>query len=467
MPLMNFGGNELRILGTPPRNSKDPKGINPTGKFGAGYQLLKHMAGKTVKDTWESLPDNIQHPIEETTKTLIQDIHTEAQYSPAHMLLGYGLNAAGWTADKVNKAGQYIGPKIGIDPVLTGDALEVGVGEAVGAATVAITRADKIRIVENIVDRTINVPIVGERIRNTLTPAQRITTSQSVGAARSTLRKKIYNPEHLEQLSGRAQKKYDIVQRLLSDESITPRTSKAILQTHIDSPLFTELLDKNLTNKQIDRVTENYFKRRSEQGTGFGINVQSDHLTSISSASEVLSRSQNPVIIEKALDMQRAKGRLLGHDGELSVVPYFTHKSKHHLPDGIQTWDDSKTWAKSIIDELPANATAEQISGALDELYTLSLLKTGAAYNSKSFFEFREAVLESLGPKIRKRFGDDFDITGRTNAGTPEWKEFSAYMRERPTAVKSILRKLSNNTDSIKLENNRAILNQMNLGTPE
>jgi len=235
---------------------------------------------------------------------------------------------------------------------------------------------------------------------------------------------------------------YGKAAKMLNTPGLSKRNAEALLQTGPDSGLI-ELL-KGVDNPVVmDKAITSYFTRNPIYFSGgYGFNL--DHLVPISSSSKLASKVK-PAVFQEALAMQLKKfGRKFGHDQEFSLMPRTIHAAKHTgVPEIGDLSPDWKTkYLDGIIDSLPENASAEQVSEALSQMYDTSLYHTGQALQSKEFFSIREGVLESLPSRVRNALGPNFDITGRT-ADPVKWKLFLGHLRQAPGEVKQAIRKIS------------------------
>jgi len=238
---------------------------------------------------------------------------------------------------------------------------------------------------------------------------------------------------------------YGKAAKMLNTPGLSKRNAEALLQTGPDSGLI-ELL-KGVDNPVVmDKAITSYFTRNPIYFSGgYGFNL--DHLVPISSTSKLASKVK-PAVFQDALALQLKKfGRKFAHDQEFSLMPRNIHAAKHTgVPEIGDLSPDWKTkYLDGIIDSLPENASVEQVSEALSQMYDTSLYHTGQALQSKKFFEIREAVLESLPPKVQEVLGENFDITGRMSSveDPVKWKYFLGYLRQAPGEMKAAIREMS------------------------
>ena len=240
---------------------------------------------------------------------------------------------------------------------------------------------------------------------------------------------------------------YEKAAKILNTPRLSKRNAEVLLQTGPDSPLL-KVIEKIDDPVELDKAITGYFTKHGQYFSG-GFNFNLDHLVPVSSVAKLASKVK-PAVFQEALALQFKKfNRRFGHDQEFSLIPRRTHAAKHTgstqaILEGMSP--DWKTkYLDEFIDDLPENASAEQVSEALSKMYDKSLQETGKALSDPDFFSIREGVLESLPSEFREKLGDNFDITGRiSSVETPElWKEFKGYLRGAPPTVKTIMQKAS------------------------
>ena len=238
---------------------------------------------------------------------------------------------------------------------------------------------------------------------------------------------------------------YGKAAKMLNTPGLSKRNAEALLQTGPDSGLI-ELL-KGVDNPVVmDKAITSYFTRNPIYFSGgYGFNL--DHLVPISSTAKLASKVK-PAVFQEALALQLKKfGRKFGHDQEFSLMPRRTHAAKHTgTPEIGDLSPDWKTkYLDGIIDDLPENASVEQVNEALSKMYDTSLYHTGQALQSKDFFSIREGVMESLPSNIRTILGENFDITGRMSSVEDplKWKLFLGHLRQAPGDVKAAIKEIS------------------------
>ena len=240
---------------------------------------------------------------------------------------------------------------------------------------------------------------------------------------------------------------YEKAAKMLNTPGLSKRNAEVLLQTGPDSKLI-ELLEGVDDPVLIDKVVNSYFTRNVQYFSG-GFNFNLDHLVPVSSTAKLASKVK-PSVFQEALALQFKRfGRRFGHDQEFSLIPRRTHAAKHTgstqaiLEGKPPDWKTK--YLDKIIDDLPENASVEQVSEALSKMYDKSLQETGKALSDKDFFSIREGVMDSLPRDVYIALGENFDITGRMSSVEDplKWKLFLAHLRGAPSEVKTILQKLS------------------------
>ena len=240
---------------------------------------------------------------------------------------------------------------------------------------------------------------------------------------------------------------YEKAAKILNTPGLSKRNAEVLLQTGPDSGLI-KLLKGVDDPEVIDKVINSYFTRNQQYFSG-GFNFNLDHLVPVSSTAKLASKVK-PAVFQEALAMQLKKfGRRFGHDQEFSLIPRRTHAAKHTGSTQAILEGASPDWKTKyldgIIDDLPENASVEQVSEALSQMYDKSLQETGKALSDPDFFSIREGVMDSLPSRVRTILGENFDITGRMSSVEDplKWKLFLAHLRQAPAEVKSIMQEIS------------------------
>ena len=359
----------------------------------------------------------------------------------------------GWGLNKLEQGTTATSRALGIDPFWGNTAIETAVELATPyVSTTALKAANKGL---KIADKLPGFPIsrIQEAARDlTGGVAIPMNTPGSVGAAgrglsdgQLKLLEKL-TPEAISEVSDPGLRMlYGKAAKMLNTPGLSKRNAEALLQTGPDSGLI-ELL-KGVDNPVVmDKAITSYFTRNPIYFSGgYGFNL--DHLVPISSSSKLASKVK-PAVFQEALALQLKKfGRKFGHDQEFSLMPRRTHAAKHTgTPEIGDLSPDWKTkYLDGIIDSLPENASVEQVSEALSQMYDTSLYHTGQALQSKEYDLIRREILGSLPPKVQGVLGENFDITGRMSSVEDplKWKYFLGYLRQAPGEMKQAIREIS------------------------
>ena len=336
--------------------------------------------------------------------------------SATRELIEGGARNLSWGLNKIQEGMTATSRAAGIHPFIGNTAIEQGIDAALPMLPLGILGAVK----------------HGKKVKGLTTGQQKLL--------------KYLTPEAISEVSDPGLRMlYEKAAKMLNTPGLSKRNAEALLQTGPDSGLI-ELL-KDVDNPVVmDKAITSYFTRNPIYFSGgYGFNL--DHLVPISSTAKLASKVK-PAVFQEALALQLKKfGRKFGHDQEFSLMPRRTHAAKHTgTPEIGDLPPDWKTkYLDGIIDDLPENASVEQVSEALSKMYDTSLYHTGQALQSKDFFSIREGVMESLPSNIRTILGENFDITGRMSSVEDplKWKLFLGHLRQAPDDVKAAIREIS------------------------
>lgn len=375
---------------------------------------------------------NIASPVLEPVMSGVQSAYNLIpERSATRELIEGGARNLAWGLGKVQEGMTATSRAAGLHPFIGNTVIEQGIDAALPMLPLGILGAVKHGDSLNILKKTKVLSKGQQRLLKYLTP------------------------EALEEITDPGLKMmYEKAAKMLNTPGLSKRNAEVLLQTGPDSGLI-KLLEDVDDPRLMDKVITSYFTRNPQYFSG-GFNFNLDHLVPVASVAKLASKVK-PAVFQEALALQLKKfGRKFGHDQEFSLIPRRTHAAKHTgTPEMGNLPADWKTkYLDGIIDSLPENASVEQVSDALSQLYDTSMTHTGRALSSKDFFSIREGVMESLPSNVRTVLGENFDITGRMSSVEDplKWKLFLAHLRGAPDRVKSIMQEIAQ-VEQVDLKN--------------